>query len=72
MRMHSISGCCTAGLELSMKTLMLVVAWCLLWLLSLPFRLVAIVVDTAFALIHAVLLLPARLLRYRGSGGRCA
>jgi hypothetical protein len=34
-----------------------------LWLLSLPFRLLGIVVSAAFALIRAVLFLPARLLR---------
>jgi hypothetical protein len=34
-------------------------------LLSLPFRLLAIVFEALFALIKAVLLLPARLLGYR-------
>jgi hypothetical protein len=37
------------------------------WLLSLPFRLVAVLVEAAFALIRAILLLPARLL---GGGSR--
>jgi hypothetical protein len=32
------------------------------WLVSLPLRLVVIVVEAAFALIRAVLFLPARLL----------
>jgi len=72
-----------------MKTLFLLVAWCLLlvmcwplailalilwpilWLLSLPFRLVSITFEAMFALIKSILMLPARLLGYRdGSAGR--
>jgi hypothetical protein len=37
----------------------------LIWLMTLPLRLVAICVHAAFALLRAVLLLPARLLGYR-------
>lgn len=37
----------------------------LVWLLSLPFRLVGIAVESVFALLRAILLLPARLLRGR-------
>jgi len=66
-----------------MKTLLLIVSWCLLfvlcwplavlalvlwplvWLLSLPFRLVGITVGAVFAFIRAVLFLPARVLGYR-------
>ena len=66
-----------------MKTLLIIVAWALLfvlcwpvailaiflwpllWLLSLPFRLVGITFDAVFALLKAVLFLPARLLGYR-------
>ena len=66
-----------------MKTLIAVLAWCLLlvlcwplaflalllwpiaWLLSLPFRLVGITFSALFSFLHALLLLPARLL-----GGR--
>ena len=33
------------------------------WLLLLPFRLLGIAVDGVFSLLHAVLTLPARLLR---------
>lgn len=36
-----------------------------IWLLSLPFRLVGITVGAVFALIKAILFLPARLLGYR-------
>ena len=36
--------------------------WPLLWLLSLPLRAVGIAFDAVFALLRAVLMLPARLL----------
>ena len=42
------------------------VLWPLVWLLSLPFRLVGITFDALFALLRAILFLPARLLGYRG------
>jgi len=48
-----------------------IVLWPLLWLLSLPFRLVGITFDAMFALLRAILFLPARLLGYRhGPTGR--
>lgn len=51
--------------------LLAVALWPLLWLLSLPFRLVSITFEAVFALLKAVLLLPARLLGYRdGTAGR--
>jgi hypothetical protein len=68
-----------------MKTLFLIVAWCLLlvlcwpvalaaivlfpllWLLSIPFRIVSVVVEAMLALLKAILLLPARILRGRGT-----
>jgi uncharacterized membrane protein YgaE (UPF0421/DUF939 family) len=37
------------------------------WLLSLPFRLVGVVIGAAFALIKALLFLPARVLGQRGT-----
>ena len=37
----------------------------LVWLLSLPLRLVGITFDAMFALVHALLMLPARLLGWR-------
>jgi hypothetical protein len=41
------------------------------WLLSLPFRLVGITFEALFALLRAVLFLPARILGYRtGAAGR--
>jgi hypothetical protein len=66
-----------------MKLLLLLVAWCLLfvlcwplallalilfpliWLISLPLRLVGITFEAVFAFLRAVLFLPARLLGYR-------
>ena len=37
------------------------VLWPLLWLLSLPFRLMGIAFEGLFALLRAVVLLPARI-----------
>jgi hypothetical protein len=42
------------------------VLWPLVWLLSLPFRLVGITFEAIFALFRALLMLPARLLGHRG------
>ena len=36
--------------------------WPLVWLLTLPFRLVGIAVEGVFALLRAIILLPARVL----------
>ncbi|WP_310383775.1 hypothetical protein [Roseateles sp.] len=41
--------------------------WPVLWLLSLPFRLIGISVDALFDLLRALLGLPARLLGVKGS-----
>ncbi len=35
----------------------------LVWLLLLPFRLIGVAVDGAFAFLRAIVMLPARLLR---------
>jgi len=37
----------------------------ILWLLSLPFRLILMVVEATFALLRAVLFLPARILGFK-------
>jgi hypothetical protein len=37
----------------------------LVWLILLPFRLVGIAVEGVFAFLHALILLPARVLRGR-------
>ena len=43
------------------------VMWPVVWLLTLPFRLVGLAVEGVFALLRAIVLLPARLV-----GGRTA
>ncbi|WP_334178809.1 hypothetical protein [Pseudoxanthomonas sp.] len=45
--------------------LLALVAWPLVWLLSLPFRLIGITCAALFSFLHALLMLPARLI-----GGR--
>lgn len=45
--------------------LLVLVLWPVLWLISLPFRLLGVAVDAVFALLRAVLFLPARLLGWR-------
>jgi hypothetical protein len=42
--------------------LLAVVLFPIVWLVSLPLRLIGITMEAAFALIRAVLLLPARIL----------
>lgn len=46
--------------------LLALVLFPVVWLLTLPLRLMGITIHAAFALIRALLLLPARLLGYRG------
>jgi hypothetical protein len=46
--------------------LLLLVLAPLIWLLALPFRLVGVCVSAVFALLKTLLLLPARVLGYRG------
>jgi len=66
-----------------MKLFILIVGWCLLfvlcwplallalvlfpfvWLLSLPLRLIGITLEAVFALLSALLFLPARILGFR-------
>jgi hypothetical protein len=51
--------------------LLAVVLFPVVWLLSLPFRLLGITFEALFALLRAVLFLPARILGYRpGAAGR--
>lgn len=42
--------------------LLALVLWPLVWLLSLPFRLIGITFEAVFALLRAILLLPAKVL----------
>jgi hypothetical protein len=51
--------------------LLVIVLWPLVWLLSLPFRIVGITFDALFALLRAILFLPARIIGHRsGSASR--
>ena len=45
--------------------LLALVLWPIVWLISLPFRLLGIAFDAAFAFLRAVLFLPARVLGHR-------
>ncbi len=45
--------------------LLALVLWPLFWLLTLPFRLIGITFDAVFALLKALLMLPARVLGHR-------
>jgi hypothetical protein len=45
--------------------LLALVLWPIVWLISLPFRLIGIAVSGVFALISAIVTLPARLLGWR-------
>jgi len=49
--------------------LLALVLWPIVWVLSLPFRLVGIAVDGVFALLRSIIMLPARVLG-GGPGGR--
>ncbi len=46
--------------------LLALLLWPLVWLITLPFRLIGLSFEAVFALLRAVLMLPARLL----GGGR--
>jgi hypothetical protein len=50
--------------------LLALILWPLIWLISLPLRLLGIGLEAVFALLRAVLLLPARLLGYRDADER--
>lgn len=45
--------------------LLALVLWPVVWLLSLPFRLLGIGLEAVFALLRALLMLPARLIAGR-------
>jgi hypothetical protein len=45
--------------------LLALVLWPIVWLISLPFRLLGIAFDAVFAFLRALLFLPARVLGHR-------
>jgi hypothetical protein len=60
-----VAWCILLVLSWPIALLVLVLAP-LVWLLSLPLRLLGIVVSATFALVKSLLFLPARLLGHRG------
>jgi len=50
--------------------LLALVLWPIAWLLSLPFRLLGVTFAAVFALLQAILFLPARLLGWRSAQGK--
>ncbi len=46
-------------------TVIALLLWPFVWLISLPFRLLGIAFDAVFAFLRAVLFLPARVLGHR-------
>ena len=48
--------------------LLALILWPIVWVLSIPFRLLGITVGAVFALLKALLLLPSRILGYRRHG----
>jgi uncharacterized Tic20 family protein len=81
---HRDSFVTTQPSDAAMKVLLLIIAWCVLfalswpiallalmaapivWVLSLPLRLIGVCVESILALLRAVLMLPARVLGHRG------
>lgn len=45
--------------------LLALLLWPLVWIVSLPFRLIGMTLEALFALLQAVLFLPARVLGYK-------
>jgi len=45
--------------------LVALILWPIVWLISLPFRIVGITFDAIFALLKAILFLPAKALGYK-------
>lgn len=52
--------------------LLALVLWPIAWLVSLPFRLVGITFSALFAFLHALLMLPTRLLGWKPKAGEAA
>ena len=48
--------------------LLALVLWPIVWLISLPFRLIGITFEAVFAFLKAVLMLPARVLGHKPHG----
>jgi hypothetical protein len=48
------------------------ILWPLVWLVSIPFRLIGLSFDAIFALLRSILFLPARVLGHRDNSARRA
>jgi hypothetical protein len=63
--LHFITWCVLFALSWPIALLALIAAP-IVWLLSLPLRLIGVCVESILALLRAALLLPARVLGHRG------
>ena len=61
----AVSAWCLLLLLCWPLALLALVLWPVAWLLSLPFRLVGITCSALFAFLHALLMLPARVLGWK-------
>ena len=50
--------------------LLALILWPLVWLVSIPFRLIGLSFEAIFALLRSILFLPARVLGYRDHSAR--
>ena len=50
--------------------LLVLALWPIVWLISLPFRVLGLALDSVFALLRALLFLPARLLGFCTTSAR--
>jgi hypothetical protein len=55
-----------SGVEQALRAWLALMAAPIVWVLSLPLRLIGVCVESILALLRAVLLLPARMLGHRG------
>ena len=60
-----VVACCILFVLCWPLALLALVLWPIVWLLALPFRLVGITFVAMFALLHAILFLPSRVLGWR-------
>lgn len=63
--LFAITAWCVLAVLCLPLALLVLLLWPFIWLLSLPFRLLGVAVDGVFALLRAIVLLPARLLGFK-------
>lgn len=64
--MLSFIGWCILFVLCWPLAILVLVLWPIVWLISLPLKLVGISLEAVFALIKTLLFLPARILGYKG------